>query len=147
MNQAVPTEGLPRNRAWAHGRKHIFLSEGARQLLERLREERRAKAAAAIQGAWRRWRARRKAVALQQQVPKQQQQQMFQRGVVQQQQQQQHLRSSMQHRPRPQPIMGTPPPMMAAQTDPKMMMQVDRCDFKTIQQTCALFGLDLVGYF
>lgn len=36
-------------------------------------------------------------------------------------------------RPRPQPIAGTPPPDV-----------MDRCDQKTIQQTCSLFGLDLV---
>ena len=36
-------------------------------------------------------------------------------------------------RPRPQPIAGTPPPDV-----------LDRCDHKTIQQTCSLFGLDLV---
>lgn len=37
-------------------------------------------------------------------------------------------------RPRPQPIAGTPPP------DP-----TERCDAKIIQQTCSLFGLDLVS--
>lgn len=37
----------------------------------------------------------------------------------------------IQGRPRPQPISGTPPPEM------------ERCDNKTIQQTCSLFGLDL----
>ena len=36
-------------------------------------------------------------------------------------------------RPRPQPIAGTPPP------DPS-----EKCDSKIIQQTCTLFGLDLV---
>ncbi|KAG8184790.1 hypothetical protein JTE90_015472 [Oedothorax gibbosus] len=35
------------------------------------------------------------------------------------------------NRPRPQPIAGTPPP------------DLERCDQKTIQQTCSLFGLDL----
>lgn len=37
-------------------------------------------------------------------------------------------------RPRPQPIAGTPPP------DPN-----EKCDSKIIQQTCTLFGLDLVS--
>lgn len=37
-------------------------------------------------------------------------------------------------RPRPQPIAGTPPP------DPH-----EKCDQKIIQQTCSLFGLDLVS--
>lgn len=36
-------------------------------------------------------------------------------------------------RPRPQPIAGTPPP------DPN-----EKCDANIIQQTCNLFGLDLV---
>lgn len=39
-------------------------------------------------------------------------------------------------RPRPQPIAGTPPP------DPN-----EKCDQKMIQQTCTLFGLDLVSNF
>lgn len=39
-------------------------------------------------------------------------------------------------RPRPQPIAGTPPP------DP-----AEKCDHKMIQQTCTLFGLDLVQNF
>lgn len=39
-------------------------------------------------------------------------------------------------RPRPQPIAGTPPP------DPN-----EKCDTKMIQQTCNLFGLDLVHIF
>lgn len=39
-------------------------------------------------------------------------------------------------RPRPQPITGTPPP------DPS-----EKCaDQKMIQQTCTLFGLDLVNF-
>lgn len=37
-------------------------------------------------------------------------------------------------RPRPQPIAGTPPP------DPN-----EKCDANIIQQTCNLFGLDLVS--
>ena len=47
-------------------------------------------------------------------------------------------------RPRPQPITGTPPPPPAAQSASSDIMQTERCDFKVIQQTCALFGLDLV---
>ena len=45
-------------------------------------------------------------------------------------------------RPRPQPITGTPPPP-ATQSASSDIMQTERCDFKVIQQTCALFGLDL----
>ena len=40
---------------------------------------------------------------------------------------------------RPKPIAGTPPPMNY------QTFQSDRCDFKVIQQTCSLFGLDLVS--
>lgn len=36
-------------------------------------------------------------------------------------------------RPRPQPIAGTPPPDI-----------MDRCDAKLVQQTCSMFGLDMV---
>lgn len=37
-------------------------------------------------------------------------------------------------RPRPQPIAGTPPPDLN-----------EKCDAKVIQQTCSLFGIDLVS--
>ena len=41
----LPNENMSNNnKDWAHGRKHIFLSEGARQQLEMLRESRRQKA-------------------------------------------------------------------------------------------------------
>ena len=39
---------------------------------------------------------------------------------------------------RPKPISGTPPPLNFQE------FHSDRCDFKVIQQTCSLFGLDLV---
>ncbi|QQP53080.1 Unconventional myosinIXblike, partial [Caligus rogercresseyi] len=52
-------------------------------------------------------------------------------------------------RPRPAPISGTPPPEING-FPPGIPGQnfgrhpgSDRCDFQTIQQTCALFGLDL----
>ena len=45
---------------------------------------------------------------------------------------------------RPKPISGTPPPaIMEAGTN---IMQTDKCDFRTIQMTCSLFGLDLVSF-
>jgi len=37
-------------------------------------------------------------------------------------------------RPRPQPISGTPPPEA-----------MDKCDDKLVQQTCSMFGLDIVS--
>ncbi len=146
--ETTTTTTLPRNTAWAHGRKHIFLSEGARQLLERMREERRTTAARRIQRNWRRWHSNRAGKGFNNNnsvQPKPAPPPAMQRGILMQHQpglrsSQQHLRSSTQ-RPRPQPIMGTPPPML----DSGGIMQVDRCDFKTIQQTCSLFGLDLVS--
>ncbi|KAH9392602.1 Myosin [Tyrophagus putrescentiae] len=104
------------------GKKHIFLSESARQQLELVRTERRMTAAAIIQTAWRAWRERRN-----------QPQQWSQKFAHQQQQQNHHLHFNSLtkkypgspnglaapspanvfnvHRPaRPQPITGTPPP-------------------------------------
>merc|ERR1712062_65166 len=48
------------NRDWAHGRKHIFLSEGARQQLETLRIDIKNKSATRIQAAFRGYLIRRK---------------------------------------------------------------------------------------
>jgi hypothetical protein len=42
-------------------------------------------------------------------------------------------------RPRPQPIACTPPPEALAG------LHQEKCDAKTIQHTCSLFGLDLVS--
>jgi dachs protein len=112
------------NKDWAHGRKHVFLSEGARQQLENMRELRRQSASRMIQKAWRRWHSRRTSF----EIPRHQTVPHFGASIA--------LKATGQ-RPRPQPISGTPPPC----NDPLM---VDKCDFKTIQQTCSLFGLDLV---
>ncbi|XP_065202156.1 unconventional myosin-Va isoform X2 [Planococcus citri] len=46
--------------SWAFGKKHIFYSEGIRQLLESLRNETRYRAAVIIQSLWRGWYARKK---------------------------------------------------------------------------------------
>ncbi|XP_045609513.1 unconventional myosin-Vb-like [Procambarus clarkii] len=97
---------------WALGKRHIFLSEGARQQLEMLRIEMRHRAATLLQAVWRGWHFRRRWPTLKRNL---------------------ELRArSRTVRPRPQPIAGTPPPDV-----------MDRCDQKTIQQTCSLFGLDL----
>ena len=124
------------SRDWACGKKHVFLSEGSRQLLERLRTERRTHYARVLQSVWRgravrrRWPTIRK--SLQVSAP----------------------RSSKTSRDRPKPMYS--PPEDGSQTtgffDKRMMSEKpgdhhsqDRCDFKTIQKTCALFGLDLVS--
>ena len=73
----------------------------------------------------------------QQQMQQSQQQQQSQQlsGTSQQQQQQQQSYG----RPRPQPIACTPPPEALAG------LHQEKCDAKTIQHTCSLFGLDLVS--
>lgn len=100
--------------SWALGKRHIFLSEGIRQHLEKMRAETRQKAATLIQSRWRGWRCRYRWMNLRKKeiIP------MTGRALG--------------ARPRPQPIAGTPPP------DPN-----EKCDTKIIQQTCNLFGLDL----
>ena len=49
---------------------------------------------------------------------------------------------------RPKPIAGTPPPLeQSHHQEWQHWQQQDRCDFRIIQQTCSLFGLDLVCLF
>ena len=50
----------PVSRDWALGKKHVFLSEGSRQLLERLRTEKRNYYARLVQSVWRGRLARRR---------------------------------------------------------------------------------------
>ena len=163
-------EGSPICKDWALGKKHVFLSEGTRQHLEQLRTEKRKYFATVVQSVWRGRSARRKL------KNNNKQQQIINNNnnnqSVIQQQQQQHSSRTRTSRPRPQPISGTPPPEGAgsapafssmrdrplpAITDqpslphhhkPQQSHQShhDRCDFKTIQKTCALFGLDLVSF-
>lgn len=73
---------------WAMGKRHIFLSENIRQLLEKMRSDVRTNAATLIQAIWRGWKVRRRwAAALRRE---------------------REVQSG--RRPRPQPIAGTPPP-------------------------------------
>ena len=161
----------PNNKDWAHGRKHIFLSEGARQQLEYLRIHIRTKSAAKIQSVFRGYLHRKRfninsalskpnnnninrTVAMpvpsspahraeagpslqHQNNPSSQANISNLNMLIQMQQQQQSFRSHN----RPKPISCTPPPFDASQSG----MQTDKCDYKTIQQTCSLFGLDLVS--
>eukprot|EP00095_Tigriopus_kingsejongensis_P002709 maker-scaffold809_size94238-snap-gene-0.26 protein:Tk02709 transcript:maker-scaffold809_size94238-snap-gene-0.26-mRNA-1 annotation:"myosin-i heavy chain" len=149
--RSVTPECLPQNTAWAHGRKHVFLSEGARQQLEKMREERRHSAALRIQCLWRAWKVRQRMrnrlgssarhghsiinnnnnLGRPLPVPALPSQLAWDPGMNNKSNVNARLST---RRPRPQPISGTPPPDL---------MQSDRCDFKIIQQTCALFGLDL----
>ncbi|XP_053666963.1 unconventional myosin-Ia [Anopheles marshallii] len=147
--------------SWAPGKRHIFLSEGIRQHLERLRTEVRMKSATLIQATWRGWNLRKrlgtirrthdiqlmggallsinKASGKYSSAPDSPNRTTARVTLV--------LSSgartgNVSHananntgtatRPRPQPIAGTPPP------DPN-----EKCDSKIIAQTCTLFGLDL----
>ena len=120
------------NQEWAHGRKYIFLSEGARQELEVARNAKRLTSAIKIQHFWR----RRKNVK----------NNVINNNITNWNQ---HCQN---HKPRPKPISCTPPPFEGQhqQQQPQQAGQSaqrgDRCDFKTIQQTCSLFGLDLVSF-
>ena len=169
------------NKEWAHGRKHIFLSEGARQQLEQMRDSRRTWAATTIQSLWRGWNIRKRKTSKPKrnddihnssqfnpvkgstkttvsamlhnhethsnQMPQNKMGMssstgainglpLISGGIP-------HMNSytGRSQRPRPQPISGTPPPDANLNNH-----TMDRCDFKTIQQTCSLFGLDLVRY-
>ena len=126
----------PVSRDWALGKKHVFLSEGSRQLLERLRTEKRNYFATRLQSVWRGRLARRRWPNLRRSL------------------QVSAPRSAKTSRPRPQPMYS--PPEDGGQTsglfDKRILTEKqqdkhnsDRCDFKTIQKTCALFGLDLVS--
>ena len=123
------------NRDWAHGRKHIFLSEGARQQLESLRNMKIHKSATLIQNHWKMLKNRK------QQHKKQNNN--INNNIAQditdssKNGPDENLNLLWHHSRRPKPISGTPPPLDVASGD--------KCDFKTIQQTCSLFGLDLVS--
>lgn len=104
--------------SWALGKRHIFLSEGIRQHLEKLRTTTRQRSATIIQSTWRGWRLRCREKELLHSSQNNNSSRPSTGGACQ--------------RPRPQPIAGTPPP------DPN-----EKCDTKIIQQTCTLFGLDL----
>ncbi|CAH0729426.1 unnamed protein product, partial [Brenthis ino] len=56
---APPAPASPAAVRWALGKRHVFLSEGMRQVLERMRRARRQAAAERIQAAWRERRAPR----------------------------------------------------------------------------------------
>lgn len=116
--------------AWSMGKRHIFLSEGARQQLELLRVERRHNASVLIQAVWRGWHFRRchwltlkRNLQIQARVKTTRTQSSTTTANA--------TTQGLCSRPRPQPIAGTPPP------------DLEKCDQKTIQQTCSLFGLDL----
>jgi len=88
---------------WALGKKHVFLTEGTRQHLERLRTEKRNTSVTLIQSVFRGFSARKKWPAVRRGLQSHQANNLSQ-----------HQRTSKPSRPRPQPISGTPPPESAA---------------------------------
>lgn len=148
----------PASNSWAIGKRHIFLSEGARQQLELLRNAKRAYAAVIIQAAWRGWNQRKRWPILTNNTNNLMVNNMTNGGISKRflgKSGSTHSTSMNHHhglstvgvqpsgllstslsglnRPRPQPITGTPPP--------------EPCDAKIIAHTCSLFGLDLVKNF
>ncbi len=138
---------LPHNKDWAHGRKHIFLSEGARQQLEYLRVHIRNKSAGKIQALFRGYCLRKRISFAKQPfmghpVQPQAFSQLNAKPLNHNLNNFANLTSSMRSsNSRPKPISCTPPPF---DNQGMLQHQTDKCDFKTIQQTCSLFGLDLV---
>lgn len=146
--------------SWAPGKRHVFLSEGIRQHLEKLRSDIRASSAAVIQSVWRGYQLRRRIGSVKR--PRDmlhnningnmnntqaagllffishnsKEYQIFNKQFEFTATTHQTVKSTATAapRPRPQPIAGTPPP------DPN-----EKCDSKIILQTCNLFGLDLVS--
>jgi dachs protein len=120
---------------WALGKRHIFLSEGARQQLEMLRSERRIISASLIQATWRGWNLRRRWPLIKQSL-------IAQNVGIRNNNVLNAMAANAINRPRPQPITGTPPPFgTLQQTQSK---SIEMCDQNIIQETCTLFGIDLV---
>ncbi|CAH1155682.1 unnamed protein product [Phaedon cochleariae] len=117
LDSITKQQGLVSN-SFAMGKRHIFLSEGIRQHLEKLRSDTRQKAAILIQSTWRGWHCRYRWATLRKEKT------CNQPPVSR--------NSLVSTRPRPQPIAGTPPPDLN-----------EKCDSKIIQLTCSLYGLDL----
>lgn len=142
----LPRKSLPRNTQWAHGRKHVFLSEGARQQLERMRDLKRAQAATKIQAVWRGRRGRRLARQKRLDNPLGLPQISGIKPLNNNNFELNQQFNASTRRGRPQPISGTPPPNLGVGVafQGGDLMQTDRCNFEVIQKTCALFGLDLV---
>jgi dachs protein len=117
---------------WALGKRHIFLSEGARQQLEMLRNERRVVSALLIQCTWKGWNVRRRWPLIKESLLAQH---LAHKNNA--------LLNGMSSKPRPLPITGTPPPFGTQHQNPSKSAEV--CDQNVIQETCTLFGIDLVN--
>ena len=114
---------------WALGKRHIFLSEGVRQQLEMLRSQKRMASATLIQSTWRGYYLRRRWPFIKQ-------------TLVASNARTNPTQNGMSAKPRPVPITGTPPPFNTAQQN--QIKAIEMCDQNVIQETCTLFGIDLV---
>lgn len=117
---------------WALGKRHIFLSEGVRQQLEMLRSQKRMASASLVQATWRGYYVRRRWPFIKQSMM----------AAISRTNATQNALSS---KPRPVPITGTPPPFNNGQQN--QMKSIEMCDQNVIQETCTLFGIDLVNAF
>ncbi|CAG9560854.1 unnamed protein product [Danaus chrysippus] len=96
---APPAPASPAAVRWALGKRHVFLSEGMRQVLERMRRARRQAAAESIQAAWRAYKSRGS----------------YGTGAAG------RTRPAPPARRRPAPIAGTPPPDLPDKCDPQVV--------------------------
>ncbi|XP_025419111.1 myosin-G heavy chain isoform X2 [Sipha flava] len=149
IEDKIDTKQSEVSMSWAFGKRHVFLSEGVRQHLEKLRWQTHHNAAVLIQCTWRSWRSRRKWPGTKRVMMQMQQ---VSNPIVQCLNNKMGMsgrklnsinsnkisnpginnsNTATLTRPRPQPITGTPPPD-----------QIEKFDQKIIQ-TCNLFGLNL----
>ncbi|XP_077867998.1 unconventional myosin-X-like [Saccoglossus kowalevskii] len=107
---------------WAMGKRHIFLSEGARQSLEHLRYQKREEAATVIQSHVRKLACLKNWPSLKRTL-------------------EQKLRIRTQNH---EQLMSRRSPMyQEIERSRKRVIENESCDIKTIQQTCYLYGLDM----
>jgi dachs protein len=100
-----------------------------------LRSERRIISASLIQATWRGWNLRRRWPLIKQSL-------IAQNVGIRNNNVLNAMAANAINRPRPQPITGTPPPFgTPQQTQSK---SIEMCDQNIIQETCTLFGIDLV---
>lgn len=117
--------------SWVLGRKHVFLSESARQQLEIARNGRRNQAATQIQSIWRGYHLRQKWPFIKREL------------IAKSKHKEGNLETVFKNklRPRPQPILSTP-----AQFGIHNAKSFDVFDFNLIKDTCFLLGIDPVNY-
>lgn len=119
--------------SWILGKKHIFLSEGARQQLEIVRNERRISAATLLQSTWRAYTVRQKWPLIKQNLL------LFARSKFPQTDRFE-LGPNYSQKLRPRPIIRTPPPFSGHYSK-----SIELCDFNLVKETCSMLGIDLVN--